>query len=237
MYNPTDDKKMNFIEDMIRETEIPEYSLSSKIIERLGETPMKKAPAQGSTMKKTLIATATAAALGLGFVGTGFISPVMADTLSKIPLVGSLFQDSVDINLKSAASNSQIKKLGISDTHEGATFTVAEAYHDGERLSIALTLDGLTLKDDAIVGDYQSLGHGQFVTEEFSVLINGEPFNGMLDIGPIINSDHSVQKNAALLRITSKNGQSLPDQFELSIRSKLHGIDDYFEFQVPVSKE
>ncbi len=198
---------------------------------------MKKVATQGSTIKKTLIATTAVAALGLGLVSTGFISPAMADTLSNVLLVGSLFQDSVDNNLKSAASNSQIKKLGISDTHDGATLTIAEAYHDGERLSIALSLEGLTLKDDAIVGDYESLGYGQFVADEFSVLMNGEPFNGILNVGPIINSDHSVQKNAALLQITNNDDQPLPDQFELSIRIKLYGIEDYFEFQVPVNKE
>ncbi|WP_019910823.1 DUF4179 domain-containing protein [Paenibacillus sp. HW567] len=173
---------------------------------------MKKAAAQGSILKKTSIA----AALGLGIVSTGYISPVMADALSQIPVVGSLFHDSVNNELRSAAGNDQITKLGISDTHEGATLTVAEAYHDGKSLSIALTREGLITNEDRLVG---------------------EPVKGQMNLQPIINSDYGVQKNAALLQISSIEGTQLPDQFELTIKAKLSGISNPFEFQVPVSKQ
>ncbi|MHA6528932.1 hypothetical protein [Paenibacillus sp. BAC0078] len=90
---------------------------------------MKKTTTQGGIFKKTSIAAASAAALGLGIVSTG------------------------NNELRSAADNDQITKLGISDTHEGATLTVAEAYHDGKSLSIALTREGLTTNEDRLVGE------------------------------------------------------------------------------------
>ncbi|MDH6372698.1 hypothetical protein M2444_004526 [Paenibacillus sp. PastF-3] len=234
MRNPTNDRQMEQIESMIRETGTPQYSLSTQIMNRIGENPMNKTTKRGRMFKKTLIAATTAAALGLGIISTGFISPAMADTLGKIPVIGSLFNNNVDNGLKLAAENGLITKLGISDTHEGVTLKVSEAYHDGSRLSIALEREGVTTTDDQLIGHWENRERGLLVTEEFIVLVNGE--RNLMSVMPIINSDHTVQKNAALVDIIPEEGEQLPDEFELTLQVKLAGIDDTYEIQVPVSK-
>ncbi|WP_438348470.1 DUF4179 domain-containing protein [Paenibacillus sp. FA6] len=226
---------MEHIEGMIRETGTPEYSLSTQIMNRIGENTMNKTTKRGNMLKKVLIASTTAAALGLGIISTGFFSPVMADTLGQVPLIGSIFQNNVDNGLKSAAENGLITKLGISDTHEGVTLTISEAYYDGSRLSIALEREGVTTTEDRLIGPWENREKGLLVTEEFIILVNGERVN-LTSVMPFINSDHTVQKNAALVDVTTDDGEQLPDQFDLTIQAKLAGIDNTFEFQVPVSK-
>lgn len=238
MRNQTNERQMEHIEGMIRETETPQFSLSTQIMNRIGENPMNRTTKRGNMLKKTLIASTTAAAIGLGIISTGFISPVMADTLGQIPVIGSIFQNNVDNGLKSAAENGLITKLGISDVHEGVTLTVSEAYHDGSVLSIALQREGVTTTEDRLIGPWENREKGLLVTEELIVLVNGEQVLPM-SIMPLINSDHNgamtVEKNAALLELTLDNG-ALPDQFELTLQVKLAGIEGTYEFQVPVSK-
>lgn len=235
MHNQMNDRRMEHIEGIIRETETPQFSLSTQIMNRIGENPMKSTTKRGNMLKKTLIASTTAAALGLGIIGTGFISPVMADTLGQIPVIGSIFQDNVNNGLKSAAANGLITKLGIGDVHEGVTLTVSEAYHDGSRLSIALERKGVTTTEDRLIPTSDNMERGLLMPEELTVLVNGESFLPM-SMMSIINSDHTVQKNAALLELTTDNGDLLPDQFELTLQIKLAGIDDTYEILVPVSK-
>ncbi|MDN8591588.1 DUF4179 domain-containing protein [Paenibacillus sp. 11B] len=197
---------------------------------------MNKTTKRGNMLKKTLIAGTTAAALGLGIISTGFISPVMADALGQIPMIGSLFHNNVDNGLKSAAENGLITKLDISDVHEGVTLRVSEVYHDGSSLSIALEREGVTTTEDRLIGPSENREKGLLVTEELIVLVNGEQVLPS-SIMPLIKSDHTVQKNAALLELSTDNDAlPLPDQFELTLQVKLAGIDDIYEFQVPVSK-
>lgn len=235
MRNPTNDRQMEQIESMIRETGTPQYSLSTQIMNRIGDNPMNKTTKRGNMLKKTLLATTTAAALGLGIIGTGFISPVMADTLGQLPVIGSLFQNNVDNGLKSAAENDLISKIGISDSHEGVTLTASEAYHDGKRLSIALEREGVITTEDQLVGPMENREKGLLLTDELIVLVNGEQVKRMSAM-PIINSDHTVEKNAALLEIITEDGQQLPDHSELTLQIKLAGINGTYEMQVPVSK-
>lgn len=235
MRNQLNDRQMEHIEGMIRETGTPQDSLSTQIMNRIGENPMNKTTKRGSMFKKTLIAATTAAALGLGIISTGFISPAMADTLGQIPVIGSLFQNNIDNGLKTAAENGLITKLGISDTHEGVTLTASEAYLDGSGLSIALEREGVTTTDDQLIGHWENREKGLLVTEELIVLVNGERVN-VMSVMPIINSDHTVEKNAALLEIRTEDGEQLPDHSELTLQIKLAGIDDTYEIQVPVSK-
>lgn len=235
MRNQTNERQMEHIEGMIRDTRAPEYSLSTQIMNRIGENPMNKNSNRGNMLKKTIFATTTAAALGLGIISTGFISPVMADTLGQIPLVGSLFQNNVDNGLKSAAENGLITKLGISDVHEGVTLTASEAYFDGNQLSIALEREGVTTTEDQLIGPWENRERGLIVTEELIILVNGErvlPFSVM----PLINSDHTVQKNAAMIeKIEINDGEQFPDQFQLTIQTKLAGIADTYELQIPIN--
>ncbi|HEY4432121.1 MAG TPA: DUF4179 domain-containing protein [Paenibacillus sp.] len=196
---------------------------------------MNKTTKRGRMFKKTLIAATTAAALGLGIISTGFISPAMADTLGQIPVIGSLFQNNVDNGLKSAAENGLISKIGISDSHEGVTLTASEVYHDGSRLSIALEREGVTTTDDQLIGPWENREKGLLVTEELIVLVNGERVN-ITSVMPIINSDHTVEKNAALLDIATEDGELLPDHSELTLQIKLAGIDGTYVIQAPVIK-
>ncbi|RXZ81314.1 DUF4179 domain-containing protein [Paenibacillaceae bacterium] len=238
MHKQTDEKQMDKIEDLIRETATPAYSLDKQIMNRIGEgnmTTIATTMKRGS-FKKTLLATTAAAALGLGIFSTGFISPAMAETLSQIPVIGSVFQNSVDSGLKSAAEQGLVAKLAISDAQEGVTLTVSEAYHDGSRLSIAIERAGVSTTGDLLVSDPTAQERGLLLPEQLVVLVNGEQLQGEISLLPIINGDRTLQKDAALLQITGNEGASLPDQFEVTIQAKLAGIGEAFELQVPVSK-
>ncbi|KFM93079.1 hypothetical protein [Paenibacillus macerans] len=98
---------LNQAEQMIRDTETPEHSFSEQIINRI--EGMKQRPDKPRFFKKLGITTAvSAAALAAIMLVGGFLSPVMAETMEKIPLLNHIILFVNELGAKSADSGEKV---------------------------------------------------------------------------------------------------------------------------------
>lgn len=122
----TNHSEMDVIEQRIRESVVPKRELSTYIMHKIGESEMNRTTARASNsksrfLKKTAIAASVAVVLGAGTIGAGFVSPVMAETLKKIPGISLIYQgtspQSVDLAIARGYYQSLRKVLPTAEIH------------------------------------------------------------------------------------------------------------------------
>lgn len=218
--------EMDAIEQNIRESIKPDLELSTIIMNKIGENEMSRvnrARASGTTpgiLKKTAVAAAVAGLLGAGILGSGFVSPAMADTLKKIPGIGILYQGTSPQSVELATSQGILSQPGLSVTHDGVTLKLTDLLYDGTRLSFQLEHEGgLDLSGDSSMGQ---------LIEPPAVLADGQKIKftsgGFGDI--------PYQDNAYLGELSGD--LNLPDAFTLTIQAKVKQVNETFEFTAPV---
>lgn len=243
--NRTGSGELDTLERWIRESDMPRATMSDEIMNKIEERTMNRTAAkQKGMLKKTLIAASTAAALGAGVIGTGFVSPAMAATMSKIPVIGSIFTGVNDAGLQTAVERGIVSSPNLSVTHDGVTLTVADLLYDGTRLSFVLERQGVDLETAAspyIAAEEAGPNPNDWIKERIvpeheqkkgyierpEVLVNGQPLK--FDQGGMGDR----KQNAYLAEMTGL--KNVPDAFELTIRTKVTRVDEPFEFTVPVN--
>ncbi|BFH14950.1 hypothetical protein J6TS7_10740 [Paenibacillus dendritiformis] len=93
---------LNRVEQMIRETETPEYSFSKLIISRIDV--QRKRSGKLGIIRRTGIAAASAAILAAGLLVSGYLSPVMAETMRKIPLINHIIMFANELGSQTAGN-------------------------------------------------------------------------------------------------------------------------------------
>ncbi|WP_422656920.1 DUF4179 domain-containing protein [Paenibacillus sp. EC2-1] len=247
---PTEFAEMDAIEQIIRESSLPNKSLSYQIMNKIGENEMTKASSKHrpNVMKRIVMVASAAALLGVGVIGTGFISPVMAATLKQIPVVGNLFDGTSEESLQAAIEQGIVSEPNLSVTHDGVTLKVADLLYDGSRLSFILEREGVDLpntaspyinENDKIIGSPDSeylksrkvpvkdQKKGYIITP--AIFANGQE----VVYGEGNYGDHPQRENAYIVQLTKD--LKLPDQFELTIKANVTGVKDMFEFNIPVN--
>lgn len=215
--------------------------------------------------KKFRYTAATAiAALSLGVVVfcSGFVSPVMADKLSQIPVVGSIFERSSDAGLQAASRLGLVHDTSSQDTHEGVTVRASDIIYDGIRLSVGLQREGRSFEGSfqgvKLDSDGQPLVSGkggvmwnpEDTTGQGSitkVLIDGKPLNPgesepdafKRSIGYTMGT--GPDEDSMILTFANNNtvdhGVALPNEFMLSLTMQIAGIHKPFQIDVPVKKD
>ncbi|MCA1057737.1 DUF4179 domain-containing protein [Rossellomorea aquimaris] len=106
--------------------------------------------------KKVLFAIATAILFFILLLGSSYVSPTMANVLSKIPFISSVLP-STDVGLQAANEKGLVKSIGQTVNQEGIMITITDVYYDHSRLEIGYSIpfeeEGLeTLKKYKILG-------------------------------------------------------------------------------------
>lgn len=92
-------------------------------------------------LRRTAIAAASAVVLSSGLLASGFVSPVMADSIRSIPVIGSLFSKMEgDAGLRTAGERNQGLVVDKTAQADGMTMKVRETIFDGTRVAFALDL-------------------------------------------------------------------------------------------------
>ncbi|WP_019913670.1 DUF4179 domain-containing protein [Paenibacillus sp. HW567] len=250
----TDSRNMEDIRQVVQNHEMPVDSFSEFIMKRIGEEEdmEKRAPIKrgGRFMKKTLVAAAAAAILGAGIIGSGFVSPVMADTLKQIPIVGNVFKDMEDKGLQNAGEKSLFTAPNQSVTHGGVTLKLTDIYYDGTRLALAVEREGI--HNDKMMAEQmiEPIKFDPAVKEEHAKITLDQSVKGLLGsavvkmpdgkevaYGTSIIGDVDGKKNTLLYDFRKlSNTESYGNEFELSISIPITQIGEPFEFKVPVKK-
>ncbi|MFS0783076.1 DUF4179 domain-containing protein [Bacillus sp. 1P06AnD] len=113
-------EKTQLFKEEIDNIKVPTEKLDSIISKLETNTPNKK-----SSVRKKFLYSVGAASITFGLLwGSSALSPTMANTLSNIPLIGSVFNVFGDSGLKKVSNNGTSKQLGASETVNNKTVTL-----------------------------------------------------------------------------------------------------------------
>ncbi|PAD78900.1 Tat pathway signal protein [Paenibacillus campinasensis] len=245
--NRMESAEMEDIERMIRHSSMPRESMSTKIMNRIGEMEMSrtsnKASRQGKMWKRTIVAASAAAVLGGGIIGSGFVSPVMADALKQVPVFGTLFKGTSEESVKAALDQGIVSDPNMSVTQDGVTLKLSDLLYDGTRLSFVLDREGVDLEGTvAPLSEREKpedeMPKGYIKSAGTTILIDGKEFKfseGGASTGSF--GDYPLRDNAFRAEWQLNDKAAWGNEFELTIRVEVTGVDEAFEFKVPVKIE
>jgi hypothetical protein len=181
-----------------------------------------------SGMRKFVLIPSLLGVMLILLMGSGFISPAMANVLHKIPVVGVIYNDfALDIGLENA------KKLGItehvqkSDSSNKVELTITDVFYDGTTLSFAYRLKN---------NNFQEWEEQRFLIldgkKEFS--FNGSKVHGGFDEKFKKTKDNEYEGTVNIYPMDFPK----EDNFTLGIHlTELQGMTGKWEIKVPVSKK
>lgn len=215
----------------------------------LTDLPMQtRANQKHRTNKIRRLVAATVAASLIGVISSAFVSPAMAESLKNIPLIGSIFRLANDLGLQTAEERGLVAEPDASATHEGVTIRIPQVVYDGTRLSLAVKREGKGLIGG--ISDYELIQEGDSTTHLYprGAITNVEMFidgTSLYDYSggkrPGLTGNPTSDPNAVLYQLTAYSHQgegalTMPDQFLLTAKITLEGIEEPFIFDLPVRK-
>lgn len=108
--------------------------VESRINQTLATLPKRKSL---RIRKPLLIASVTLLITG-GIIGSGFVSPTMAEALKTMPMLGKIFNSLGDEGVQNANRKGFTSSVKQSATDQGITLTISEALYDGTRISLGI---------------------------------------------------------------------------------------------------
>jgi hypothetical protein len=160
-------------------------------------------------------------------IGSGFISPVMAEALKNIPIIGSIFLNDGDEGLKTASRQGMTMDIDQSVTHDGTTMSVSELMYDGSRISMVLTRTTRDGKNESF-GQLGSKASQQGEVNGIRFYADGE------ELGNFGYSISRVGDGAPNSDIVTLSPEGLPDEFALEVVIRDISVSEPFIFNIPV---
>jgi len=171
--------------------------------------------------RKIIYAVSTVAAVFGILIGSSYYYPALASSLSKIPIIGSVFGDSNLIGLIQAQKYGLTSEIGESQAINGISITLDEILYDQNKITI-----GYIIESEKELGEFY-LGAGADFT------INGELPNGSSGGGGYREDIQSPTIRTAIQDITVT--EDMPNAFELGLI--LHGENgETWYFSTPIKQ-
>ncbi|MFC4403745.1 DUF4179 domain-containing protein [Gracilibacillus xinjiangensis] len=169
--------------------------------------------------QKILYGLGSVAAMFTILVGSSYLSPTLASSLSQIPFIGSVFGNSDLIGLQQAQENGLTSRIGETQTVNGISVTLDEVLYAPNKITVGLIIES----EKELEEEY--FGAGMDVT------INGKlPASSSGSYGEEIQSSRvrtAIQEIAV--------SEDLPEAFDLGLI--LHGEDgETWYFTTPIEK-
>lgn len=156
--------------------------------------------------------------LGVGMAGLGYISPAFADSMRSVPVLGSLFSMYGDRGLQAAAENGLVQPVVVKETRGDITISVRNVIYDGTRIVLEAHLEGA---EELYSRNLREPKRGELTSVE-----------AYLQEQQLMPSWKPAGEDSVLV---SMNLQSeLPSQFTLGVKMTVAGVEQPFQFDVPV---
>jgi hypothetical protein len=198
---------------------IPVY-LQSKIRKEIERSGVSKISPRRT---RTYLTLATAAALFMLFA-SGYKSPTMADVLSRVPVVGGIYENiSVDFGLKEAQEKGITQGFKQSITDKNIEMAITDVYYDGTNFSIGYQLTQIgseKWKDDSVKMNIKmdpkgvDLGQWQFANQMKKISEN--KYEGLL----LVDADHFEEEFILAVDIKEIAGQKGKWNFTIPVTSE-----------------
>lgn len=200
-------------------------------------SPIQKKTNTSRTINKWWGSTAAAALLGLTLIASGFVSPVMANALKQIPVLGQIYslwgENNGDPGVQQAVDF--ITNVGQSVTHGKVTMNIPTLLFDGNRILMNITTPGNRLASEP---NSPPSDANKGAVDTFEVLYNGQPL--------LWSYEHMDGETASSIMVqvlntyyepsTTTQTVQFPDQFDLTVNVTLKGYDVPFQFVLPITK-
>lgn len=231
------------LRSFMNEIELPEGGFGERVMQRLDELEARPGDRAHVLFRpsrrripagKAAIAVSAAAAVGLGTLGSGFVSPAMAAALQHLPVIGSVFAGSPDVGLQRAAEAGYSQTPALSVTREGVTFTVTDVLYDGTRLVLAIQKEGAvsgSVMSPAFARGEAEPNLASGLVSSYASSINGNP----IPAGEYSFGDDVSRSGAVSAQYYRLNGD-LGDRFDLHVELGVTGIAEPFVYDIPVEK-
>lgn len=227
-----DDELVEVI-NMIRSKKSPIDVTDQVMVQIYNQKPNHK---RRVNMKKRFkVTTVVAAAAFMIIVGSGFVSPTMADSLQQVPGMKGIFKLAGDLGLKVASEQNLMDTPNVSVVRGDTTYTVPELIYDGSRVSLSIErshADSSVQYNNRLIDDINNIDiqiDGRNV-QQFSSGNGNYNFSGIfMKPGP---TNDSMLVEFSDLR--NQNGIPFPDDFELTLSLNASESTDPLIFTMPV---
>ncbi|MFS0873779.1 DUF4179 domain-containing protein [Paenibacillus xylanilyticus] len=186
-------------------------------------------------LRRTAVATIAAGVLGVTVFASGFVSPVMADSLRNIPLVGSLFSSiEADMGLRTAGEEGLTQIVNSNVSYQDVKLEVLETVYDGTRAAFLVHFTAPNLNKGKYDNgkDIVELSNG---VDNVFFNVKGTSQEG----GLFYSSIGETEPDTLLFEQVIPSDQAaagLPDQFNAEVTLTLQGIDHEFKLDIPFTK-
>ncbi|OAB36875.1 hypothetical protein PMSD_11265 [Paenibacillus macquariensis subsp. defensor] len=212
-----------------------------EIYASLDDIPLRSVVRTGKqkAIRSMLLVISAAVIMGICVIGSGFISPAMADSLKQLPLVSSIFKLAGDLGLKTADEMGLATTVNHSDTHNGVTLSVPQVMYDGTRVSIAIQREAQGMTSNLFGSYVNSEGIVIFEPEGTKGTMKGTKLfiDGKTYGGSGMHWKAGADHNSVIIEFLSNQGPDyslLPSQFELTLEITLEGIHKPFIMDISV---
>ncbi|BAQ09021.1 hypothetic; protein [Bacillus sp. OxB-1] len=188
----------------------------------IATTVAEHAPKRKNSFRKKMVYSAGAAAVAFGLlIGSASVSPAMANIVSQIPLIGSIFSESGDAGLVQVSDLGMTQIVGASETVKGDTLTINEVFYDETRLTVSYSLETKEPMDES------------YFTNGFpDIYVNGRSpssYGGSLE-----EKDITPTYRTGLFSIDAMT--DLPDEFTLGLKFESEE-GQRWKFKIPVKAQ
>lgn len=198
---------------------VPVDKLDAIITQTVEESIQKRKPSVG---KKLMLSVSASVVMFALLIGSATVSPVMANIVSYIPVLGSIFSESGDRGLMQVSELGLTQVVGESKTVKGKTITIDEVFYDGTRLTV-----GYSLVSEEPLGEFY-VDHGNGVR----FTIDGKNFSyggtsGETEITPTYRTGiYNIEPSDI----------NIPQTFKLGLYFEGKGGEQW-EFSIPVKTQ
>ncbi|WP_407272368.1 DUF4179 domain-containing protein [Radiobacillus sp. PE A8.2] len=199
---------------------IPEQKLDIAVTEAIYQANKHKHKQKQKPRKKYrwVSGLVVAAIIFFGIIGSTFVSPVMANMLSNVPLLGSVLSH-YDIGLQQAYENNLVQPIGDSAVDRNVEVTVTDVYYDSARLVIGY----------AVPLDEENQALAEQSEPEYELQIDGKH---LMEAGGNWHREGDVMVGKIETTV------DLPDEFDISLTfSEMLNKQGNWQFKFPVVKE
>lgn len=205
----------------------------------LGASEQKKSDApkkRAGWKRRSLSSAAAVIVLSTGLFASGFVSPVMADSIRQIPLVGSLFSSlEVDLGLKNAANEGLTSKVDGVVSYKDIKLEIQETVYDGSRAVYAMTVSAPNLKEGVYDTGSKKIKLSDAV-EDIRFQKKGENSKEEAGFGQFWGGGQAKPNTLIYEHNIADSDSSFPDNFIAEVEIKLQGVDQALKLDVPFKK-
>ncbi|WP_405083005.1 DUF4179 domain-containing protein [Paenibacillus chitinolyticus] len=231
----------------LKEVKSANMAISSLVRSRLDETyaslPDRAATRKNkpkSRLRRITSVTSAAVILGTTLFASGFVSPVMANSIKSIPLIGSLFSSiEADIGLRNAGDLGLASPVNNKVFYKDVKLEVTETVFDGSRAAFLLRVTAPNLRDGKYDNGKRTVNLNNAIDNVFfSVDGKRQGTPGSILKGGFFTGAGEANPNMLIFEevLDTSGARSVPDSFNAEVTLVLDGIDHEFKLDVPFRK-